>query len=341
MTEPHHPTPSGIVKPASYRPTTNYWESKSTTVQQTQSRPSSIKPIEFPASGAGGGNRNIKPSRPVANKIANAVAPIFRTTPASRISALTEIAKLSGERPEHWAKPKFGEFEYWLAHNCGWITVSELQADTDAYQAKRQLAIETSHRFKTQRFTWEEGARYEEPADTCEYCPQINMKLVKDRNLTDSARRIAMFVMQKAYQDNRAGRYIGMTVSYIMKGLSISRRTVQRSLTLLETRGYFRCEVAKGDQSRMCIGLIVHLLTPLFAKHHKEKWPKRRRNPDASSMPYKQIHFYKRIYGTKQRTSRSQWTMKCYVGLERVLAWRQGDRKNNAGKLSLNRTENG
>ena len=77
--------------------------------------------------------------------------------------------------------------------------------------------------------------------------------------------------MQKAYQDNRAGRYIGMTVSYIMKGLSISRRTVKRSLTLLETRGYFRCEVARGDQSRMCIGLIVHLLTPLFTKHQKEK----------------------------------------------------------------------
>ena len=51
-----------------------------------------------------------------------------------------------------------------------------------------------------------------------------------------------MFIMQKAYQDNRAGGYIGMTVSYMMKGLSISRRTVQRSLTLLETRGYFRCE---------------------------------------------------------------------------------------------------
>ena len=105
-----------------------------------------------------------------------------------------------------------------------------------------------------------------------------------------------MFVMQKTYQDNRTGRYIGMTVSYMMKGLSISRRTVQRSLTLLETLGYFRCEVAKGDQSRMCIGLIVHLLTPLFAKHHKEKWPKRRRNPEASPMPQKQIQFYKKIY---------------------------------------------
>ena len=141
------------------------------------------------------------------------------------------------------------------------------------------------------------------------------MKLVKDRNLTDSARRIAMFIMQKAYQDNRAGRYIGMTVSYMMKGLSISRRTVQRSLTLLETRGYFRCEVAKGDQSRMCIGLIVHLLTPLFAKQHKEKWPKHRRNPDASTRPHKQVDFYKRIYEAKVQTSRFLWSIRCMTGV--------------------------
>lgn len=287
------------------------------------------KQIEFPTSGVGESNRNIKPSRPVANKIANAVAPIFRTTPAARVSALTEIAKLSGRKPEDWSKPKFGEFEYWLAHNCGWITDEELKADTDAFQAKRQLALETSHRFKMQRFTWEEGARYEEPADNGEYCPQINMKLVKDRNLTDSARRIAMFIMQKAYQDNRASRYIGMTVSYMMKGLSISRRTVQRSLTLLETRGYFRCEVAKGDQSRMCIGLIVHLLTPLFAKHHKERWPKHRRNPDASPMPQKQIHFYKRVNETSERMSRFRWSMNCMAGVERVLARKLGDRKKN------------
>ena len=145
------------------------------------------------------------------------------------------------------------------------------------------------------------------------------MKLVKDRNLTDSARRIAMFIMQKAYQDNRAGRYIGMTVSYMMKGLSISRRTVQRSLTLLETRGYFRCEVAKGDRSRMCIGLIIHLLTPLFAKHHKEKWPKRRRNPDASPMPQKQIHFYKNTYGANVQISRFLWSIHCMAGVERNL----------------------
>ena len=315
------------IKPASYRPAANYWASQPSSINSTQSRPSPNKQIQFPALGVGESNRNTKPSRPVANKIANAVAPIFRTAPASRITALTEIAKLSGERPDHWSKPKFGDFEYWLAHNCGWITDEELKSDTDAFQAKRQLALQTSHRFKHDRFTWEEGARYEEPADNGEYCPQINMKLVKDRNLTDSARRIAMFIMQKAYQDNRAGRYIGMTVSYMMKGLSISRRTVQRSLTLLETRGYFRCEVAKGDQSRMCIGLIVHLLTPLFAKHHKEKWPKRRRNPDASPMPQKQIHFYKRIYQGCQRTSRFLWSMRCMAGVERVLFKKLGNRK--------------
>ena len=242
--------------------------------------------------------RKITPSKPDPKKIAVAVAPIMRGGGGSRMKALDEIAKLSGKKPNAWEKPRFGDFEYWLAHNCGWISDDELQADTDAYKAKQQLALETSHRFSEARYTWNEQPRHEEPRDTGEYVPAVDMKLVKDRNLTDSARRIALFILRHAYQDNRSGRFVGMTVSFMMKGLSLSRRTVQRSLTLLETRGYFRCEVATGDETKMCIGLIVHLLSPLFPKHHKEEWPENRRNPEASSVPRKQNQFYKTIYNS-------------------------------------------
>ncbi len=270
--------------------------------------------------GIGRGREHIKPPRPSARKIAAAIAPIMRNGSPHRIDALNEIAKLAGKRPSNWTKPRFGDFDYFLARNCGWISDEELAADTAAHEVKRQRARQFSQRFSMERFSWLEEARYAEPAETGEYAPQVDMKLIRDRNLTDSSRRIAMFVLQKAYQDNRSQRFIGMTVSFIMKGLSLSRRTVQRSLTLLETRGYFRCEVAKGDTTRMCVGLIIHLMGSLFPKHHREKWPAQSKeskrsknggNPAASSLPQKQIQFYKTIYKAKHRISRLSWTLKC------------------------------
>lgn len=266
---------------------------------------------------SGGGSKPIVPSRPNAQKIATAIAPIMRHACPSRIKSLDEIARLLGERPQQWKKPKFGDFEYWLGHQCGWITDEELESDTAAYEAKRQRSLQTSHRFATQRFTWMEEPRYKEPKDTGEYVPEISMKLVNDRNLTDSARRIALFVLRHAYQDNRSGRFVGMTVSFIMQGLTLSRRTVQRSLTLLETRGYFRCEVAKGDTTRMCIGLIVHLLGSLLPAHHQQSWPERRRKSEASAMPQKQEQFYKKIYQAKNRVMRITWALKCMNGVAR------------------------
>lgn len=256
----------------------------------------------------------IKPSRPNSRKIAAAIAPILKSPPMERLKALDEIVHLAGEKPNDWKKPNYGDFEYWLAHNCGWISNAELKSDTAAYEAKKRLALETSHRFSSTRYTWIAESRYEEPVDRGDYTPQVNMKLINDRNLTDSSRRIAMFVMRHAYQDNRKGRFIGMTVSFIMKGLSLSRRTVQRSLTLLETLGYFRCEVTHSKETKMCIGLIIRLLSPLFPGHHKEKWPENRRTSGASSVPHKQIQKY--IYQAK-RVFRITWAIRCMNGVAR------------------------
>ena len=258
-----------------------------------------------------------EPSRPTGHSREQMVAPIMRSACPKRINALDEIAKLSGERPANWQKPSFGEFEYWLGHNCGWITDTELQIDREKYELKRQTAVDTSQRFSQQRFSWLETPQHADPTETDEYVPQINMKLIKDRNLTDSSRRIAMFVLRHAYQDNRAGRFIGMTVSFIMNGLSLSRRTVQRSLTLLETRGYFHCEVAKGDKTRMCIGLIIRLQRSLFPRHHQKKWPERSRNPEASKLPHKQEQFNKTVYGAKHKVSRLNWALKCMNAITR------------------------
>lgn len=278
--------------------------------------------------GGGGGYAKrpapvIKPSRPNPQKIALAAAPITRALSSQRINALEQIVKLAGEKPDDWVKPEFGTFDYWLARNCKWIGDEELQADTDVHEERRRRAIQTSHRFSARRFTWSEEPIHDEPEDTEEYVPQVGMKLVKDRNLTDSARRIAMFVMRHTYQSHRERRFIGMTVSFIMKGLQLSRRTVQRSLTLLETRGYFECEVAKGQSTRMCIGLIIHLLAPLFPKHHRKAWPERRIKPEASAMPQKHLKYitFSEIVCKTPRencVSRMNWALQCMDGVTRT-----------------------
>ena len=269
---------------------------------------------------------SVRPSRPNAEKIARAVAPILRGATPKRINAIDEIIRLSGKRPDHWTKPNFGDFDYWLAYKAGWISAEELTCDQTNYETKRQRALETSHRFSQERFTWIETPKYEQPVDNGEYIPSINMKLIRDQNLTDSSRRIACFVLRHAYQDNREGRFVAMTVSFIMKGLQLSRRTVQRSLTLLETRGYFRCEVATGNTTKMCIGLVIHLMQSLFPKHHRDKWPQKRRKSEASSMPQKKIQIYKSILNAKAKVSRLSWALRCMNAVARRAEWaRQKD----------------
>ena len=130
-----------------------------------------------------------------------------------------------------------------------------------------------------------------------------------------------MFIMRHAYQDSRAERCIGMTVSFIMKGLAISRRTVQRCLTLLEKLGYLRCEVATAGETKMCIGLVVRLLEPLFPKHHKKSWPASRTNPGASRVSQKQSIYKntsKEICNAANRVLRLSWALKCMAGVSRA-----------------------
>jgi len=85
--------------------------------------------------------------------------------------------------------------------------------------------------------------------------------------------------MEETHRRDRLGRKLQVNVSYLAKGLRRCRRTVQRYLALLEREGYLRIEVMSGHCSRMCIGLIVHLLPPLFPRHQHQSWPEKRGNP--------------------------------------------------------------
>jgi hypothetical protein len=38
-------------------------------------------------------------------------------------------------------------------------------------------------------------------------------------------------------------------------------------------RGYVRHDVITSTRARMCIGILITLLEPLFARHHAAKWP--------------------------------------------------------------------
>lgn len=221
-----------------------------------------------------------------------------------------EFLDMAGPRPEDWDKPEYGSTAYWLAHRLGWISDEEVQADKLAQHRRKERALQTSHRFRWSR------PPYPAPRETNEYVPEMSMKIVKDRNLTGSARRIVQFLMRHAYQDNRAGRSIALTVTFIMEGLQLSRRTVQRSLTLLESQGYIHCLVARGDRSRMCVGLLIELLRPLFPKHHQEKWPVRAVNAGASKSPYKQ-RIQVSIQKAQNKTPRHLWSVRCMDGIFR------------------------
>lgn len=160
--------------------------------------------------------------------------------------------------------------------------------------------------------------RYEPPADTGAYVPELSARLDNDRNLTDGARRCARKIAELTYRSNRAGRTLDVTVSYLVTALGRCRRTVQRYLRQLEEAGYIRADVVKGARSRMCVGLALTLLAPLFPRHHRNKWPERVANPGATRESQNQ-RFIDSITGKKRLISRHEWTQRCMDGVFRSL----------------------
>lgn len=173
-----------------------------------------------------------------------------------------------------------------------------------AYRARRSLQC-------CHRPSFNDRKRYPAPKETGAYVPESSARIENDWNLTDGARRCARKLMEETYRRNREGRTLAITVSYLSRALGKCRRTVQRYLRQLEEEGYIGVDVACGQRSRLCVGLLISLLGPLFPRHHKEKWPGRAWNPGATRES--QNHRFKYL------VSRNSWAIRCMDGVFRAL----------------------
>lgn len=147
--------------------------------------------------------------------------------------------------------------------------------DDFAPSERGQRSLATCHRFKAER-------RQREWRVTNGYVPELAARIEDDPNLSDGARRCARKIAEATYRQNREGRTLAVTVTYLAKGLGRCRRSVQRYLRQLEEAGYIAVDVVTSPRTRLCIGLAVRLLEPLFAGHHKVRWPGALANPGAT-----------------------------------------------------------
>jgi len=152
--------------------------------------------------------------------------------------------------------------------------------------------------------------RHPSPHSTGAYIPELAARVEDDRNLTDGARRCARKLAEYTYRENRDSRTAEITVSYLMRALGRCRRTVQRYLRQLESEGYISVEVIHSG-ARMCAGLMVELMAPLFPRHHRARWPEKLINKDATSKS--QNHRF------RYRYRRDAWALRCMDGVFRSL----------------------
>ena len=218
---------------------------------------------------------------------------------------------LIGLPPVGFEKPVYRTPGYALALSLGWICEEEARADRAAWEERRQRSLQTCH-----RYTLYERPRFDPPKDSGAYVPELAARIEDDRNLTDGARRCARKLAELTYRGSRAGRALEVTVTYLMKALGRCRRTVQRYLRLLEREGYIRADVVKGARSRLCVGLMIQLLGPLFARHHRQRWPEKVRNSGATRES--QNHRFKDSKEKRVLISRKIWALKCMDGVFRA-----------------------
>lgn len=228
--------------------------------------------------------------------------------PSDRIAQLRDLI---GPPPVVYKKPSYGTPGYALAHALGWIGEEEAAEDNAAHEERRRRALQTCHRHGLY-----ERPRFDPPRESGAYVPELAARLEDDRNITDGARRCARKLAEETYRRNREGRSLEITVTYLMKALRKCRRTVQRYLRMLEEGGYIGVNVVVGTRSRLCTGLMVHLCAPLFARHHRERWPEKLENPGASKLSQ---NYRLRDSDRKNRRtiSRNLWTLKCMDGVYR------------------------
>lgn len=174
-------------------------------------------------------------------------------------------------------------------------------------QTRRQRSLRTCHRPAI-------DPDLHPVKDTGAYVPEMSARIDNDANVSNGARRCARKLAEEIYRRNREGRSLEITVTYLMKALGTCRRTVQRYLRSLERAGYIRVEVVQSERARMCVGLVVHLLAPLFPKHHQARWPKSLGNPGATVLSQNQ-----RFHGSLKRIPVEEWALRCMDGVFRSL----------------------
>lgn len=177
--------------------------------------------------------------------------------------------------------------------------------------ARRQRSLNCCHRYAT-----DERPRFPSPGDTAAYVPELSSRIEDDRNLTDGARRCARKLTEYGYLRHRDDRALRITVTYLAKALGRCRRTVQRYLRQLEAHGYIDVLVMQSG-IRMCAGLTVRLLSPLFPRHHVRKWPSRLMIADATPPSHKQRYSF--LPAKITLVPLALWADRCREGVWRSL----------------------
>lgn len=176
---------------------------------------------------------------------------------------------------------------------------------------RRRRSLNTCH-----RYAQAERRRKTAPRDSRAYVPELAARLDDDPNLTDGARRCARKLAELTYRQDRGGRSLPVTVTYLAKALGRCRRTVQRYLRQLEREGYITVDVVISQRARMCVGLVVRLLGPLLAAHHRQRWPSSLGNPGATPESLNK-RFKGYIQAEGYRTGVEQWALRCMDGVFR------------------------
>jgi len=173
---------------------------------------------------------------------------------------------------------------------------------TTRNENRRQRSLRSCH------LPAEPRPRHASPRDSEAYVPELAARIEDDRNLTDGARRCARKLAEYLYRKNRTTRAGDITVTWLMRALGKSRRTVQRYLRQLEGEGYIAVEVVHA-RTRMCAGLFIALLAPMLPRHHRQEWPQKLIDSDAPRVSQNNKPRYK--------YSRESWALRCMDGVFR------------------------
>ena len=140
---------------------------------------------------------------------------------------------------------------------------------------RRQRSLRSCH------LPAEPKRRHAPPRDSSAYVPEMAARIDNDPNLTDGARRCARKLAEIPIAHARGTRLAQITVTYLMKALGKSRRTVQRYLRQLERAGYICVEIIHAS-TRMCAGIVRHAAGHAVSEASPDKWPAKLTNSDAS-----------------------------------------------------------